>query len=109
MTVTAAFAREPVLALSIRGKGRVAVADLERTCAATCSLQLPYAAPTVLRATPARGWRFTGWRGACSGSRPACRVSLTADAGATASFARAALPRCAKGKRSTAKHPCRRS
>ncbi|MDX6504074.1 MAG: hypothetical protein QOE29_1199 [Gaiellaceae bacterium] len=107
MTVTAAFAREPVLALSIRGKGRVAAPAIERACAATCALQLAYAELTVLRATPVKGWRFTGWRGACSGSRPACSLALTTDAAASASFARVALPRCAKGKRSTAKHPCR--
>jgi hypothetical protein len=107
MTVSASFEPDPVLALSFRGKGRVAAPAVGSACATSCSVQLPYAVSTLFRATPAKGWRFTGWKGACRGARPTCRVSLTADANATASFARASLARCARGTRSTAKHPCR--
>ena len=40
----------------------------------------------TLRATPARGFRFAGWTGACSGGAATCRVRLTADRRVTARF-----------------------
>jgi uncharacterized repeat protein (TIGR02543 family) len=104
-TVTANFVAEPKLALSVHGKGRVTAPDLEASCSGTCAFSVPYQDETEFHATPLKGWRFTSWGGACSGSKPTCTVSLSTDATATASFA-ALPPVCAKGKRSTPRHPC---
>jgi hypothetical protein len=106
-SVAAAFVALPELSLTVRGRGRVVAPSVGTTCSAACSVTVPYEQATALRATAAKGWRFAGWNGACRGKTPTCSVTLGADASATATFAKQ-LPLCAKGKRSTAKRPCRR-
>lgn len=103
-TVTAQFVALPELEVVVRGKGRVAAAG--STCSARCSLTVPYEERFTLRATPAKGWRFVRWSGACAGTGPRCSAEVEADAAETATFAR--IPLCAKGKRPTAARPCRR-
>jgi len=88
-SVAAAFASNPYLTIKVvGGKGRVNVPDLAQSCGkATCRYQFPFAAPTVVSAIPARGFRFAGWAGACTGTRRTCTVSLKADKTLTARFA----------------------
>ena len=45
-----------------------------------------YNTSIVLTETPAVGWVFTGWTGACTGSATTCTVALTAAATVTATF-----------------------
>jgi len=59
------------LAVSISGKGKVT--GLGSACTSTCTRVLAGGQRSTLRATPAKGYRFTGWGGDCRG-KAACRV-----------------------------------
>lgn len=77
------------LVLQITGRGTVTGADLR--CSRSCSTQEVEGARVVLRARPARGWRFVRWSSGCRGARPACALQLGAGgARAAAVFARRA-------------------
>ena len=73
-----------VLALRVRGRGRIAG---DAGCRTTCRFAVDYPEVTRLRAVPATGWRFVRWSGACRGTR-ACVVAATAPRAVTATFAR---------------------
>ena len=86
--VTAFFApaRFP-LALSVRGRGRIAGAGI--ACAVVrCARAAPSYRLVTLRATPAQGWRLRGWSGGCRGARPTCRLPMTKAASVRATFVR---------------------
>ncbi len=54
-------------------------------CAQSCSLQLDLGLSATLVARPAAGFRFAGWKGACSGTAP-CVVTLDAARSVVALF-----------------------
>jgi len=56
------------------------------TSASTTTGTYNYNTSVVLTATPATGWVFTGWTGACTGSAATCTVSVTAAASVSATF-----------------------
>jgi hypothetical protein len=72
------------LTLRVRGRGRIAG---DYPCRATCRVDASYDESVRLRAVAARGWRFSGWAGACRG-RGACVVRATAARAVTATFVR---------------------
>jgi hypothetical protein len=74
---TATFVRAPVrVNVSVSGRGRVTSAPVGVDCPGRCRASFPQR--TVrLAAVAARGWRFAGWGGACSGVRR-CAVAATA-------------------------------
>src|SRR6185437_2176628 len=79
-SVTALFGPNKVpVRVRVSGKGKVA-------CYPYCSLSFP--AGTALRLTPhaAKGWRFTGWTGACKGKALVCRPTTDAAVTAHATF-----------------------
>lgn len=89
-TLTAGFAlAAPApgyrLSVSIGGEGRVRGAGI--ACPATCVSSRPPGASDALTATPAGGWHFVRWAGACDGTRPRCVVRATADHAVGAQFA----------------------
>ncbi|HEY2054223.1 MAG TPA: PQQ-binding-like beta-propeller repeat protein [Solirubrobacterales bacterium] len=55
-------------------------------CGVICSHSYENGAAVTLTATPASGYRFTGWSEGCSGTGP-CQVTMTADTEVTAHFA----------------------
>ena len=77
------------LTVSISGAGGVAGDGIGCTRApvvgytGACSAEL--AAPVTLTATPAAGFRFDGWTGACAGTS-ACAVDMAGDRDVTAAF-----------------------
>lgn len=73
------------LSISVAGKGRVAASPLGLTCARLCAESVDADSVVRLRATPAKGWRFKGWSGACRGTR-ACSVQLSANRVVRATF-----------------------
>jgi hypothetical protein len=73
------------LSVAIAGRGSVAGGGI--ACPETCSASRPPGAHDTLTATPAAGWRFAGWYGACAG-REACRLDATADHAVRALFVR---------------------
>ncbi|HET8529223.1 MAG TPA: hypothetical protein VFL60_09950 [Gaiellaceae bacterium] len=85
---TALFVRAPLrVTVSVRGRGRVHSTPVGVDCPGVC--RVSFTPRTVrLAAVAARGWRFAGWSGACTG-RAACRVS--GSAAVSARFVRAAL------------------
>ena len=66
-TATAVFgpARIP-LKVTTAGRGRV-------SCTPACTKTFKAGSLLTLRAVPAKGWKFTGWSGGCTGTRPTCR------------------------------------
>jgi hypothetical protein len=72
---TVTFVRAPVdVALSVSGKGTVRSSPGGLNCARICKHSFAPGSTVTLRATAARGWRFTGWSGVCSGRRVSCRL-----------------------------------
>lgn len=88
-SVTATFTAVPpttyTLSVTKVGSGTVTSSPAGITCGADCSE--PYTNGTVvsLTATPATGYSFSGWSGACTGTG-ACAVTLNAAKTVTATF-----------------------
>jgi Divergent InlB B-repeat domain len=96
--------------IAARG-GTGTVASVPRgliSCPPTCAGQADASSTLQLIARPRKGSRFVRWDGACVGANPTCRLTLTANAVATATFARAKPPRCKRGQKPTKRHPCTR-
>lgn len=95
--VSAVFSGPPAgnhrLTVIAQGKGRVTSSPSGIDCSdsATCSADFPGGSSVALTATPAAGFRFDGWGGACTGPG-GCTVSLSADAAVFASFVAQAPP-----------------
>ena len=77
----------PVYALNVTlsGSGTVTSNPSGINCGATCSANYPSGAAVSLSATPATGYTFSGWSGACSGSG-ACVAAMNANRAVTATF-----------------------
>jgi uncharacterized repeat protein (TIGR02543 family) len=87
VSVGATFSQQNyVLTASTSGSGSVASTDGNISCPGVCGYSYPVGAPVTLNATPAQGWSFTGWSGACSGTGP-CNVTMTQDLQVIATFA----------------------
>jgi len=89
-TVSAVFA--PLvfrLTATVSGRGAVRSSRAGITCRPKCSAAFPSFVPLQLSATPAKGWRFRSWGGACRGTKPRCIVPMTAATSARAVFVRA--------------------
>jgi hypothetical protein len=89
--ITATFREQPpvmhALAVVREGQGTISSDPAGLDCGATCSRPFLAGSNVTLRATPAPGWRFVGWRGACSGTGPTCGVVMDLPKSATAAFA----------------------
>jgi virginiamycin B lyase len=70
----------------VSGNGTVTSAPANLSCTAFCGADFAVGQSVSLTATPASGWRFTGWSGACSGASCALAAS-TAIKSVTATFA----------------------
>jgi hypothetical protein len=82
-TVTATFAKNPTLTVTVSGSGTVSGASI--SCPGTCSQTSAPGTGVGLTAHPASGFSFAGWSGACSGTG-ACSVTLSSDKTVTATF-----------------------
>jgi len=76
------------LTVEVSGRGAVRSSRAGITCRPRCSASFPSFVPLGLTATPAKGWRFRSWAGACRGTRPTCTVPMTAATSARAVFSR---------------------
>ena len=87
-TVTALFSPAPVrLTVAIVGKGRVASAPPGISCPGRCSATFVAGTKVRLRAVSSRGYRFTGWSGACRGTGH-CNVTANRSRSVRATFGR---------------------
>ena len=77
------------LTVGLKGRGTVRSSRSGITCRPRCSAALPSHAPVRLTATPAKGWRFRSWAGACKSRSRSCTVPMTAATNARAVFVRA--------------------
>jgi uncharacterized repeat protein (TIGR03803 family) len=73
------------LTVTTSGDGVVTSTDGFINCPGTCSHKYLDNTPVTLSATPASGWAFTGWGGACSGTG-SCQVTLNQTTNVSATF-----------------------
>jgi hypothetical protein len=66
------------LTVSVRGPGRVVSSPAKIACPRRCSASFPRGIRVVLRALPAPGATFAGWRGDCRGLKR-CAVRMNAN------------------------------
>ena len=76
------------LRVTVGGRGSVRSSRPGIACPPRCSSQVSSYSPLRLTASPAKGWRFKSWAGACRGTRPACTLPMTAAASTRAVFVR---------------------
>jgi hypothetical protein len=74
------------LSVATSGRGTVRSSPQGIACPSRCAAAFVVGSRVALRATPARGSRFAGWRGACRGLR--CTVVLSANRSVRAVFRR---------------------
>jgi len=73
------------LTVSSSGDGVVTSTDGYINCPGTCTYNYPDNTQVTLNETPATGWAFTDWGGACSGNG-ACNFAMTQSLSVTATF-----------------------
>ncbi len=73
------------LSVTTSGSGAVTSTDGFINCPGTCSHTYLSNTQVTLNATPALGWSFTAWGGACSGTG-SCKVTMTQNLSASATF-----------------------
>jgi hypothetical protein len=75
------------LTASVSGKGKIVSSPARISCPSKCVAQFTADATVTLRAVPAKGYKLSGWTGACKG-RAGCSVTLNANATVRATFKR---------------------
>ena len=89
-SVTADFeAVQPTLTVTRagNGSGKVTSTPTGISCGTACSASFKSGTSVTLKASAAAGSRFTGWSGDCTGTSTSCKLKLTANRAATATFA----------------------
>jgi V8-like Glu-specific endopeptidase len=79
------------LTVTSSGSGTVTSSPAGIDCGATCSATFTTGTSVTLTATPAAGFAFAGWSGACGGTG-ACVVPMNAAATVNATFVQATIP-----------------
>ena len=86
--VTASFSLPVVvygLTITTVGAGTVSSSPAGLNCTAACTASFPSGSTLVLTATPASGYVFAGWSGACTGTG-ACSLAMTSAKAVEARF-----------------------
>lgn len=87
-SVSASFAAAAyAVSVSITGRGLVTSLPPGIKCRSRCIASFPAGQLLRLRATPAKTYRFAGWRGACRGTR-SCLITVSSELSVSASFRR---------------------
>ena len=95
-SATATFTLIPAasypVAVGKNGEGTVASAPGGIDCGSSCSASFDTGSSVTLSATPAAGWTFGGWSGACSGTG-SCGLTIDGPKSVTATFSPPPPPR----------------
>ena len=83
--VGAQFVKTVAVSAQWTGSGTLAAAG-QAPCAAACDWHPDVGAELTLMATPAEGWRFADWGGACAGNEARCVLKAETDQTVTAAF-----------------------
>ncbi len=86
IVATAGQVQTKTLTITVNGSGTVTSNPAGINCGAACSASFLEGSTVTLTATPAAGWKFDGWSGACVGAN--CGVTMSANKSATATFSR---------------------
>lgn len=81
-----AAASTNLLTLTVSGNGRVTGGGIDCDGPATCTADQPAGSEVTLEASPANGYTFTSWTGACTGTTPTCTVTMDAARSVAATF-----------------------
>jgi hypothetical protein len=84
-TVTATFVAQHQLTVSTTGSGTVTSSPVGISCPTDCDQLYDQGNTVTLTPTPAAGWSFAGWGGACAGTG-GCVVTMNAAQSVTATF-----------------------
>jgi hypothetical protein len=84
-SVSATFVQLFALSVNVGGSGSVTSSPAGISCGATCSANFTIGTQVTLTASPASGWSFNGWGGACSGNG-SCPVTMNSIESVTAMF-----------------------
>jgi hypothetical protein len=76
------------LTVSLGGRGTIRSSRAGISCRPRCSSSFASYVPLRISAKPAKGWRFSSWKGACRGSRSVCTVPMSTNTSARAIFAK---------------------
>ncbi|WP_457333090.1 InlB B-repeat-containing protein [Rhizobacter sp. P5_C2] len=74
------------LAVTKVGSGTVASSGGNIACGSTCAASFSAGTAVTLTATPASGYTFTAWGGACTGSNSTCALTMNAAKSVSATF-----------------------
>ncbi len=74
------------LVVGVSGNGTVTSSAGGIDCGNSCDGSFSSGSQVTLQATPAAGYLFAGWAGACSGSAPSCTVTMSQDQSVSAVF-----------------------
>jgi hypothetical protein len=88
--VTASFAPLEALSVAVHGSGKVTGSGI--SCPGTCAHSYASGTAVTLTATPASGWAFVGWSGACTNKTGTCHVTMTQAESVSATFTRIKPP-----------------
>ena len=80
--------RPPALTVAVAdiARGRVTSNRPGIVCPTDCSQRFGQGSAVTLTATPAAGFAFAGWSGACTGAAPACTVTMADARAVSAAF-----------------------
>jgi len=80
------------LKMTVTGSGSVSSSPAGIDCGTTCTASFAPGTTVTLTAAPMKGYDFSDWAGACTGSKTTCTLSITAAMSATATFVAQAPP-----------------
>jgi Divergent InlB B-repeat domain len=72
----------------LSGRGSIRSTPPGLACPGRCSSSFASYSPLRLQATPAKGWKFVRWAGACGGKTRVCTLPMTASSSLRAVFTR---------------------
>ena len=84
-SVSATFVQDVALSVSVTGSGAVTSSPTGINCGSSCNANFVPGTQVTLTATPASGWKFNGWGGACSGTGT-CSVTMNSAQSVSATF-----------------------